>query len=50
MMISLMVFGALVVWAVAASVVVVLRDGYRAVPACETEGKRNRLRRDSVGG
>jgi len=44
-----MVFSALIVWAVAASVVVVFRDGYRALPTYETEGKRNRARRDSVG-
>lgn len=46
-----MVFAALVVAGVAASVVVVIRDGYRAVPTLaaprpyENEGDRNRFGR-----
>ena len=51
MWIILMVFAALVVAGVAASVVVVLRDGYRATPTLvtdapyENEGDRNRYAR-----
>ena len=42
MWIFIVVLSLLVVWAVVAAVVVALRDGYRPVPACEFEGKRNR--------
>jgi len=49
MWIIIVVFSALAVWAVVASLVVTLRDGYRAVPACDIEGTRNRSTRDSVG-
>jgi len=41
MWIFLLVIALLVVWAVVAAVSVALRDGYRAVPACDFEGKRN---------
>jgi len=43
MWIIILIFSALVVWAAIASVVVMLRDGYRPVPTCEFEGKRNRF-------
>ena len=37
-----MVLAALAVWAVVATVVVALRDGYRPAPTYESEGVRNR--------
>ena len=40
MWIFFVIIGVLAVWAVVATVVSVLRDGYRAVPACVSEGKR----------
>jgi hypothetical protein len=41
MWIFLLVLGILTVWGVAAAITVTLRDGYRAVPTCDFEGKRN---------
>jgi len=49
MWIIVLVFSALAVWAVVATLVVTLRDGYRGVPAYANEGNRKRLPRDSVG-
>jgi hypothetical protein len=41
MWIFLVVLSVLAVWAVVAAVVVALRDGYRPIPTCDFEGKRN---------